>query len=557
MPKKSTQSTAAEKFGSKQLLHVLNMSKDHRISRLGALKALGVPKTRATLDHLSDVIDDLNAKKQLEKIRGHSVCLPRRPDSIRRGTLTEFQTNFLGALERAETQQLSRVGALKAMGLQRTRKNLDRLAQIIDALHLEGSVQKLGGHSVCLLADSAGKRLKGGVGGTAVPPPVTFEPAKRPVLNMLNLSESETSPDGKTDGTKHYKNVNKMTLNRPGARLHELVKYEDRSTSSGPLVWVDSFDPEKLNLCIVPGDSDERWLYQDATGSSRTDDLTSQIFKTIHSEIDELKKQKTTEEEKVREAWNNYKETMEGHLDTNIQTWPSFMETANANKEETIKSVLQRVGQLSQNIEALHEIAYVKLTFPNSKQELSLPAYTIVKVEDLGLDGDDEDDVRLFYQPATDQRDDSSFNHLKDNRLLYRAPGVRAPGVQSPYHDDGSPTPTTYQQLKQEKRNLKKTGNSYSITIRLPVKKIELVVYRVDSINGEPGEAANISEQGLDEKVSEEPGSTFEFKSTAENGKVHECSVYSNFEGKKVIHIKLGVSTSQQKKNLKRYWNER
>jgi hypothetical protein len=168
MPKQQKKSAkrSAGAFGSNHLLHVLNASEDHRISRIGALKALGVPKTRAALDRLSGVINVLEADSRLEKIRGHSIRLPCRPNS-NRGAPTKFQSKFLGALEQAETQQLSRIGALKAMGLQRTRKNLDRLARAIDVLHVEGSVQKLGGHSVCLLSGDIkdGKRGRGDSGG--------------------------------------------------------------------------------------------------------------------------------------------------------------------------------------------------------------------------------------------------------------------------------------------------------------------------------------------------------------------------------------------------------
>lgn len=155
MPNKNRKQVAS--FGHDQLVRVLNASEDHKISRLGALKALGLSKTRATLDRLSQVINDLEAEERLKKIGGHSVCLVAPPS---RSTPTKFQSDFLEVLEQAETQQLSRVGALKAMGLRKTRDNLDRLAEAIDALHLEGSVQKLRGHSVCLSGDSKKRKAE-------------------------------------------------------------------------------------------------------------------------------------------------------------------------------------------------------------------------------------------------------------------------------------------------------------------------------------------------------------------------------------------------------------
>jgi len=523
----------------------LNASKDHRISRLGALKALGVPKTRTTLDHLSDVIDDLKAERKLEKIKGHSICLPRRPNSIRRGVSTEFLSNFLGALERAETQQLSRTGALKAMGLPKTRKNLDRLAQTIDALHLQGSVQKLGGHSVSLLAgDKKRKPDEDKIDTTvtkkekhpedkhdenmpAVPPPVAIPTIKNPRLNVLRL----ISQNG-TNENVFYTVTEFMTLNRPGLRLHELKRYDP----SVPLVWVDSFNPGELTLRIIQNDSDEQWLYK-LPKQGEKDDLKSRIFEIINLAIDELKKEKTKKKTINDQIWKDYKEELEKHIETTDETWPHYMMTETA-KLQNIRSIFKRMGQLQRNIESLEKIEFVKLTFPNSKQFLSLPAYTIVNVPALGgLDND----ARLFYQPATDQNDESSKNQLQGNWLKHVNPFE----PNKPNDNLLATPPTTYHELRQEKRVPIQDANN-SLTIKLPLldQLKELVFDQVDSNLGEP---AKTSEQDLDGVHN-----NIRWIHTAENKHVYYCSVHSNSEGKKVIHIesKGMVNIGPEEKNV-------
>jgi len=92
---------------SDNLVRILNESKDRKISRLGALKA------------------------------------PQKTSS--------FSPRLIEALQQTPSQQLSRTAALEAMGLKKTRATLDKLAEAIDALQLEGAVKKLGGHSVCLV----------------------------------------------------------------------------------------------------------------------------------------------------------------------------------------------------------------------------------------------------------------------------------------------------------------------------------------------------------------------------------------------------------------------
>jgi hypothetical protein len=66
-----------------QLISVLkNESDDHRMSRLGALKALGVRRSKASLQALSQAINGLTKKGIVEKIGGHSICLVRDYGSL-------------------------------------------------------------------------------------------------------------------------------------------------------------------------------------------------------------------------------------------------------------------------------------------------------------------------------------------------------------------------------------------------------------------------------------------------------------------------------------------
>jgi hypothetical protein len=144
------------------LLQILKNSESCTVSRIGVLKALGLRKTRCALDQLSQTINELELAGKVEKLGAHSVRFSQ-PANVKKTKCVEkntsLQPRLLQVLEQIESQKLSRVGALKALGMQKTRTSLDQLAEAINALQLEGSVQKLGGHSVCLAGD-AGKRKR-------------------------------------------------------------------------------------------------------------------------------------------------------------------------------------------------------------------------------------------------------------------------------------------------------------------------------------------------------------------------------------------------------------
>ena len=167
MPKSSSQAAGAPILPN-HLIDVLKASEACKISRVGALKALGLRKSKTALKKLSETINELESEGTVQKLGAHSVCLsrpelfrrsgqetrPRRSPFPRRSPRLHLRSRLFLALQRAESQQMSKIGALQVLGLPKTKASLDELTEAIEALHLEGAVAKLGGHSVCLVGHS-------------------------------------------------------------------------------------------------------------------------------------------------------------------------------------------------------------------------------------------------------------------------------------------------------------------------------------------------------------------------------------------------------------------
>lgn len=411
MPKNSAKRSAGA-FGSNHLLHILNASEDHRISRVGALKALGVPKTRATLDRLSDVINVLEADSRLEKIGGHSICLPCAP-KCSRGAPTKFQSNFLEALEQAETQQLSRVGALKAMGLRRTRGNMDRLARAIDALHLEGSVQKLGGHSVCLLSGDA-------AAGT-----------KRKNNDMEDSSDEDENwndKDEKDEKSKRHKN-SRTDENDKNSYL-ELIQ-EESGENGIALNRVRDFKLEKEGLLIFgdPKGVTEKWMVETMSphqlkllqieGGNDFGNLHD-IYRTVINEgmkiaNQDLKNAIDTVVEQEREIARLLTKNDHDDDEDGIEKLSEIDRKRVQIAKEKIKAQWEKIDEESTNLvenvqpleqknkhraEMLRTAKILKLTMPQKNiKTLTFPAHKLVKIPHLT---DDKIDTFFRFSPPTD-----------------------------------------------------------------------------------------------------------------------------------------------------------
>lgn len=63
-----------------ELLQVLKESKNGKLSRVSALKALNVRKTKSSLKRLADAIDDLCHEGVVSKLQGHSFQMIVHPD---------------------------------------------------------------------------------------------------------------------------------------------------------------------------------------------------------------------------------------------------------------------------------------------------------------------------------------------------------------------------------------------------------------------------------------------------------------------------------------------
>lgn len=403
MPKNSVKRSAGA-FGSNHLLHILNASEDHRISRVGALKALGVPKTRATLDRLSDVINFLEADSRLEKIGGHSICLPCAP-KCSRGAPTKFQSNFLEALEQAETQQLSRVGALKAMGLRRTRGNMDRLARAIDALHLEGSVQKLGGHSVCLKILSGDAGTKRGIG--------EMEDSSDKDQKS-NANQTNKKAKGKNDKNSYLELIqeesgeNGIALNR--VRDFELEK-EGLLIFGDPKgvteKWmVETMSPHQLKLLQIEGGNDFGNLHD--------------IYRTVINEgmkiaNQDLKNAIDTVVEQEREIARLLTKNDHDDDEDGIEKLSEKDRKRVQIAKEKIKAQWEKIDEESTNLvenvqpleqknkhraEMLRTAKILKLTMPQKNiKTLTFPAHKLVKIPHLT---DDKIDTFFRFSPPTD-----------------------------------------------------------------------------------------------------------------------------------------------------------
>lgn len=380
---------------SENLVRILNESKDRKISRLGALKALGIPKTRTALGRLSEVIDRLEAEKKVQKLRGHSVRLLPQNNSANDQT---FQAQLLHALEGAEFQKLSRVGALKAMGVRKSRATLDKLAATIDALQLEDIVEKIGNHSICLFGDSKRKPED----------PIPERQKQRhkfvdePVLTLFdtrNTDESGRHVEAKNEN--ELKQKNKQTM-----KVGEILNLKNKWQSDGELL-VEEVGPESLVLSYLEPESFEQLLRTKNPNRNLSGivqlELQQQIWNML--KIDTAAKAK--EIEKVFEEnqkgvdqaieqgqlfkndisiFRYAKKTDDQKSDPEPEQEPNQKGPYNFAKElqklsREILELQRELVAIGQQAENLRTVKFVELHFPpRDKQTLTIPANQLVKV---------------------------------------------------------------------------------------------------------------------------------------------------------------------------------
>jgi len=553
MPKNSAKRSAGA-FGSNHLLRILNASEDHRISRVGALKALGVPKTRATLDRLSDVINVLEADSRLEKIGGHSICLPCAP-KYSRGAPTKFQSKVLEALEQAETQQLSRIGALKAMGLQRTRKNLDRLARAIDALHLEKTVQKLGGHSVCLLSGDigSGKRGRGDKNGETENSKLQKTKERTEEFKKA-LSRMQSRED---NDKNHYLEWIRIKETRDEIKLDkiqemELDPEEEDSISLGsfpgvpfkqslrlPLWTIESMTPSELKISLQRREdykfSSDIYdtvfmkgtflINQELEEASEQIDYRNNAYQTTVDAAMEviLNKQKEIKlllgknSDDVKEGQNeiglpsDQEQTVIQQAQEEIQAkWVEIDKVTKQFVKKDAMPLKEKTGINKRRLEMLKGAKILKLTLPETKiTTLTFPAHKLVEIP---------------YVTRANLIKDSSGG------ILFRF----------------SP-PTSDQEVEEE--NTQSTGQQTEDILQLQQenKAERIIVNKLvpkndDSIITEEKEweRVSLSEKEVNAIESiEETEQPFSFPT-----KFGTCSVYYNAEGGTVIHVQMEKAAS-------------
>mmetsp|Transcript_2947 Transcript_2947/g.4064 ORF Transcript_2947/g.4064 Transcript_2947/m.4064 type:complete len:142 (-) Transcript_2947:3177-3602(-) len=74
-----------------QLMDVLSETREGQLSRTGALKAMGIPKSRRSLNALSATVNTLVDENAIQKIGGHSICLANASSSQNRQIEYDFQ----------------------------------------------------------------------------------------------------------------------------------------------------------------------------------------------------------------------------------------------------------------------------------------------------------------------------------------------------------------------------------------------------------------------------------------------------------------------------------
>ena len=77
-------------------------------------------------------------------------------------TLSQMDSQIPELLGRTVEGKMSRLGVLKQMGHSRSKVSLAALSKAINGLCLDGVVEKIGGHSICLAGDAQSKRNQPG-----------------------------------------------------------------------------------------------------------------------------------------------------------------------------------------------------------------------------------------------------------------------------------------------------------------------------------------------------------------------------------------------------------
>ena len=108
-----------------------------------------------------------------------------------------MESQIPGLLCRTADGKMSRLGILKQMGHSRSRSSFSALSKAINGLCLDGVVEKIGGHSICLAGDIKRKKGKSENSAKDAKRQTTRELVvpKRPLWKSVISSEDEESGD--------------------------------------------------------------------------------------------------------------------------------------------------------------------------------------------------------------------------------------------------------------------------------------------------------------------------------------------------------------------------